>query len=472
MDRPNILLIHTDQQRWDTLGANGNDEIDTPNLDRLASEGVNFDQYFVQSPVCMPSRASYMTGRYPSQLGIFNNGVPLPEDTRTLPRLFESRAYTTGNVGKLHFQPHANRDHREPHPAYGFDHVQVSDTPGVYEDAYRAWIRQRAPDQLDKISVGLSSGAKTWQEMLENEDGIDHPHREGGSADFTPTPFPADDDLTHSAFVADQTMEFLEAHQDERFLCVAGFFAPHHPFVVPQRFLDRYDPDDLSLPEFPDSIDGREDTPYSDKRLRQARHGYYAMVSGVDYYVGQILDRLEDLGLRENTLVVFTSDHGEYLGEHCKYGKGFPGEDCVSRVPLIVRWPAGLKSTGRTVSDIVEAVDLVPTLLECTGIQVPPDLDGESFAPALRDEPFEGRDSALLAGGARELEGHSLRTDEFRYVLETTGEEALYDLDREHGEYVDVSADPEYEDDLARLRYRLLNRLQDIQTQLPQTWVY
>jgi len=472
MARPNILLVHTDQQRWDALGANGNDDIDTPNLDRLASEGVNFDRYFVQSPVCMPSRASYMTGQYPSQLGIFNNGVPLPEDTRALPQLVDSRAYTTGNVGKLHFQPHANRDHREPHPDYGFDHLEVSDTPGVYKDAYRTWVRQKAPEQLKEISVGLSPGAKTWQETLEIDDGIDHPDREGGPSDFTPTPFPADDDLTHSAFVADQTMEFLDTHQDDRFLCVAGFFAPHQPYVVPQRFLDRYDPDDLTLPEFPDHLDDRENTPYSDDMLRQARHGYYAAVSEVDHYVGQILDRLDELGLRENTLVVFTSDHGEYLGEHHEYGKGFPGEDCVSRVPLIVRWPGGVESPGRTVSDIVEAVDLIPTLLEAAGIQVPPHLRGESFLPALHDEPFDGHESAMLAGGARRLEGHSLRTDGFRYVSRVEDQEALYDLDREFGEYVDVSDEPEYEDDLSRLRDRLLSRLQNVLPKHSRTWVY
>jgi arylsulfatase A-like enzyme len=307
---------------------------------------------------------------------------------------------------------------------------------------------------------------------MELDDGIDHPDREGGPSEFRPRPFPADDDLTHSAFVADQTLEFLDTHQDDRFLCVTGFFAPHQPYVVPQRFLDQYDPSELSPPAFPDHVEDREGTHFSDEAIREATHGYYALVSEVDHYVGEILQYLDDLGLRENTIVVFTSDHGEYLGEHLQYGKGFPGEDCVSRVPLIVRWPDGVDSPGRTVSEIVEAVDLIPTLLECAGIQVPPHLRGRSFLGALREGTFSGRESALLAGGARRLEGHSLRTDRFRYVLQTTGEEALYDLDKELGEYTDVSEDSEYESDLSRLRYQLLRRLQEIETPRPRSWVY
>ena len=143
MKRPNILILYTDQQRWDALGVNGNPDIQTPNLDRLAQEGVNFDHHFVQNPVCMPSRISFLTGQYPSTLGITHMGVPVPEHTVTLPRLLRNYGYTSANIGKLHFLPHANRDHREIHPAYGFDHLEISDEPGCYEDAYRAWVRRR-----------------------------------------------------------------------------------------------------------------------------------------------------------------------------------------------------------------------------------------------------------------------------------------------------------------------------------------
>jgi hypothetical protein len=140
---PNILLIYTDQQRYDALGANGNREILTPHLDALAAQGVSFERCFVQHPLCMPSRASMLTGQYPATLGITHMGVPLPESTVTLPRLLCAAGYATANIGKLHFLPHANRDHSARHPAYGFDVLQISDEPGVYPDAYRAWARRR-----------------------------------------------------------------------------------------------------------------------------------------------------------------------------------------------------------------------------------------------------------------------------------------------------------------------------------------
>ena len=130
MKRPNILIIHTDEQRWDALGANGNPHIRTPHLDRLAREGVNFDHFFVQNPVCMPSRISLLAGQYPSTLGLQHMAVPVPEQVMTLEHILGRSGYATACIGKLHFLPHANRDHRELHPAYGFDHLEISDEPG------------------------------------------------------------------------------------------------------------------------------------------------------------------------------------------------------------------------------------------------------------------------------------------------------------------------------------------------------
>lgn len=227
MPRPNILFINTDQQRWDALGANGNDEIHTPNLDALAEAGVNFSRHFVQNPVCMPSRASFLTGQYPSQLGIFRMGAPVPTDTETLPRLLSGYGYTSANIGKLHFLPHSNRDHRQRHPAYGFDELEIADEPGCYPDAYRAWVRDKAPDQLDRISVGLPPATKRHQELMGIDDGITHREprfrREA-------VPFPANGDLTQAAFVGDRTIDFLRRHHGrEPFCCVAGFYSPHSP---------------------------------------------------------------------------------------------------------------------------------------------------------------------------------------------------------------------------------------------------
>lgn len=330
MKRPNILILYTDQQRWDALGANGNRDIRTPNLDRLAAEGVNFDHHFVQNPVCMPSRASFLTGQYPSTLGITHMGVPLPREAITLPKLLGPYGYRTGNIGKLHFLPHANRDHREPHPAYGFDCLEISDEPGCYEDAYFAWVRAKAPDQLDSISVGLPPNARVWREALGIEDVVAHPSERFPKRALA---FRANDELTHTAFVADQTMAFIDRERHGTWCCIAGFYSPHSPWVAPQTFLDLYDPDALSLLPSPgrgideraivknrDSLDRATD----EDEIRAAHHGYYAMVSELDHHAGKILAHLEALGLAEDTIVIFTSDHGEWLGEHGRYGKGYP----------------------------------------------------------------------------------------------------------------------------------------------------
>ena len=258
MQRPNILLLYTDQQRWDALSANHNSEIITPNLDRLAGQGINFTDHFVQSPVCMTSRISLLTGQYPATLGITHMGVPVPEDAVTLPTLLQSYGYFCANIGKLHFLPHANRDHRIPHPAYGFDHLEIADEPGVYEDAYRAWVRHVAPDQLDHLSVGLPPATDVWYRTMGIDDTVNHPDL-GERSDFQGAiPFPGDEAYTHSAFVAEQTIAFLERQTGAQpFLCIAGFYSPHAPWVVPQRYLDMYDPEALTLPDFPPEIESQ-----------------------------------------------------------------------------------------------------------------------------------------------------------------------------------------------------------------------
>ena len=245
MQRPNILILYTDQQRWDALGANGNAEIRTPHLDRLAAAGVNFDHCFVQNPVCMPSRVSFLTGQYPSTLGLSHMGVPVPADAPTLPRLLRNYGYCSGQIGKLHFLPHANRDHRQPHPDYGFDHLEISDEPGSYHDAYRAWVAAQAPEQLDHVSLGEAPSSIEWKRIMNVRDGIAHPEERFVKRALASR---CRSELTHTAFVAEQTMEFLTRHRDGPFLCIAGFYSPHDPWVAPQEFLDLYDPAALTLP--------------------------------------------------------------------------------------------------------------------------------------------------------------------------------------------------------------------------------
>ena len=458
MERPNILLITTDQQRWDALGCNGNPYIHTPNLDKLAQKGINFANCYVQNPLCMPSRISFLTGQYPSTLGITHMGVPVPQDIVTLPTILSQYGYFCANIGKLHFQPHANRDHREPHPRYGFDQLEISDEPGVYEDAYRAWVRRTAPDQLDHLSVGLPPATAVYHNVMEIDDQINHLGDGPRGGFIGAIPFPGEDNVTHSAFVANRTINFLQ-QQDGRspFFCIAGFYSPHAPWVVPQRFLDLYDPDQLP-------IDNRQSTIDNDQ-LRSAVHGYYAMVSEVDFYVGRILAALAEQGLDDNTIIIFTSDHGEWLGENGRFGKGYPGDDAVTHVPLIMSIPQQLAQTENvTVDHLVEAVDVLPTLLDYAAIQKPAQLNGRSLYPLLTGGSYQPRVAALT-----EFTGwKTLRTQDYRYLIHTDGSEQLWD---NQGNLI-YPTFPNDEGVLAEHRHILIQRILDAERPLPRTWPY
>jgi arylsulfatase A-like enzyme len=390
-------------------------------------------------------------------------GVPVPEDLVTLPHLLRNYGYTTANIGKLHFLPHACRDHREVHPAYGFDHLEISDEPGCYEDAYRAWVRRRAPSEVEKISCGLPPAPAVWQKALGFRDGIKHPEvREPRAA-----PFPARTELTHTAFVTEQTCEFIRQHRDRPFLCISGFYSPHSPWIAPQEYFDLYPLGSLSVPRFPPELEARRGEMFSEPALRLAKQGYYAMVSEVDAGVGRILACLEQEGIADDTIVIFTSDHGEYLGEFLRFSKGFPGEDCISRVPLLVRWRTGLGTPGQTVPHLVEAVDVVPSLLTWAGMPLPPLLQGQPL-PVSADPAAATKRSVLLES----TEGKNLRTDRFRYVIRANGREELHDLGRDLGEYTNLAADLAYADDLSALRGELVRRLLQMERPLPRIWPY
>jgi arylsulfatase A-like enzyme len=464
--RPNILVLYCDQLRWDALACNGNPDVKTPNLDRLASQGTTLRRFFVQNPVCMPSRVSFLTGQYPSTLGITHMGVPVPLDTMTLPRMLGNYGYRSANVGKLHFLPHANRDHREPHPRYGFDVLEESDEPGPYEDAYRAWVRRQAPEHMDAISPGLPPAAATWYRALGIKDGIVHPnerHPKHAQA------FRGPSHLTHSAFVADRAMDFIRESGEQPWLCIAGFYSPHSPWIAPQEFLDLYDASTIRLPSFPPEVDARRPgTDYSDEGLREARRGYYAQVSEVDHHCGRILALLDERGTSEDTIVVFSADHGDWLGEHLKHGKGYPGSDQASRVPLLVRYSREAATRGRASDAIVEALDVVPTLLDWAGVPIPPSVQGRSLLPLLCGESEGHRDGAIT-----EARGwKALRTARYRYVCESSGAEHLWDIDSDPGEYHDVLADPRYDADLAALRHQLLTHVIASEHVLPRVWNY
>ena len=369
------------------------------------------------------------------------------------------------------FRSHANRDYRQAYPSYGFDHLEISDEPGVYEDAYRAWVRRQSPEALDHISVGLPPARKVWRDLMGEDDGVNHPSGRARDDLKGAIPFKADANLTHSAFVAQRTIEYLR-QQDRRqpFLCIAGFYSPHAPWVVPQQFLDLYDRESLSLPNYPPEIDAQRPTApsqkFSDAQLRSAKHGYYAMISEVDYHIGRILQTLDECGLSDDTIIVFTSDHGEWLGDHLRFAKGYPGDDSTRRVAIIFKVPQA--PTQCTVSHLVGAVDILPTLLDLIGVQIPPHLQGHSIAPLLLGREYAPRDAVLTEGNGWK----ALRTATYRYLLHADGHEMLWDLAADPGEYHDIAADTAYSSILVDCRHRMLTYLLTIERPLPRTFPY
>ena len=370
MTRPNVLLICTDQQRYSALGAQGNTEIDTPNLDRLAARGTLFDRCYVQCTVCAPSRASLMSGQYVHSHGLHANGVAIPEHVRLLPQALHEAGYDTGLVGKWHLHA-CTAGRTEPAPP-GMRVWQWAHDPyrGSSENRYHQWLRAAHPALYDR---------------LVRQDGPDVGALPGsGANDFDVVPTEAH----FSHWVGEETIRFItEAREPDRpFFFIANFFDPHHSFGAPKEYMDRYR-HELSRPiTTPDELTGkpailaeasretyagvaRGYVDYTPEELQDVKAAYYAMVSLVDDEVGRILAALDAEGLAQDTLVIFTSDHGEMLGDHQLMLKGPFCYDQQIRVPLILAGPG--VAEGRRVADPVQWIDLTATIVELSGAELP-----------------------------------------------------------------------------------------------------
>lgn len=459
--RPNVLIIYTDQQRYDSLGCYGNDKAITPHLDSLANNGLQLNNYFVQNPVCMASRMSFLTGRYPGNLGIGCNGTPLNENTMTVHKILKPYGYHTGNIGKLHFQPHAKRDYRNPHPMYGFDTLILSDEPGCYDDAYSKWVEMKG-GKVKETRTSLPPAAEYFGKPSYS----DVPRNT-----HEPYIFEAEEEYTHSRFVVEETNNYINQHKDEPFFCIAGLYAPHTPVNPPKRFLDLYEDVIFEPPILGDQEKMSEElrgiTP--EKWQDIIRH-YMALVSHVDDCVGRIINHLEEQKLLDKTLIIFTSDHGEYLGDHGRIQKGMPGHDCIIKVPCLVHLPKSfyqLDGMDSVIKPVVEAVDIVPTILDVCGVMTPDFVQGKSLLPLLTGKTKKHKQSALveyfepvfynLDKSVRR--SSTIRTEEYMYNV-TEEEEILYDLVSDPKQINNVVKDEKYHDILLSLRLELIRRIQ------------
>ncbi|UFU03000.1 sulfatase-like hydrolase/transferase [Ruania suaedae] len=449
MSRPSILLICTDQQRYDALGAAGNPHIVTPNLDRLAAQGARFSNCYVQATVCAPSRASLMTSRYVHNHGVWANGVDVSPDEQFFTRTLADAGYDCGLAGKLHLGS-AFGGRIEPRIDDGFRifrwaHDPYLPSPG---NEYHHWLRRHFPGLLEET-------------MAQGRQAIDRLPREAH----------------YSHWVGEETIEFLTSTRDRSapFCFIANFFDPHHGFGAPPEYRDRYDAGALPAPVTSDlstkpaiySDASRESyagalpgfTDYTAEQIQEIKAHYYAMVSLVDDEVGRILDALAQEGLEEETIVLFTSDHGEMLGDHQMLLKGPMMFDCAVRVPLIVRWP-GHVPAGAVHEELVEWIDLAPTLVAAAQAEEMPRAQGRDLAPLWSGEHWPDRDWVLSeyrnSGSAYDPAVHTtmLRTHDWKLVVHHGATASTRDRD---GELYDMASDPDeqvnlWHDDAFRAR--------------------
>ena len=463
--RPNVLFLTSDQQRFDCLGVNSDGYVQTPAIDRLAAEGVNLTGCYVNNPVCAPSRATLLTGRYPRNHGVTSNGIALSEDELTVAQILSDAGYRTGNLGKLHFVPLGTRDFDRPHPGFGFDVHVNADEPGCFPDDYIRWIRRVAPGMEDKV-------------------GIPHPITGDRSKHYWD--FEAPEELSYTAWVADQTIGFIDAAGDTPWFAVAGFYLPHAPCNPPAEYVDRYPTAGIPRPDVvPGELDDKPEMvrylaenllPDTNEEVTRYRQYYYASCTMVDHHCGRVIEHLRRSGQLDNTIVVYFSDHGDACGDNFTLGKHQAHYDSFMKVPMVWRWPGGLPG-GRTFEGFFEGVDLVPTLLEALSLPIPVPVDGTSLWEQLAGGDGPGKDCVLMEyfdPGIEEvvhavpnatrytLSGWSVLTlidEQNKYWIDGEGNEILYDRKADPGEHVNLAGDPAYSAALGRMRKALLVKL-------------
>ncbi|MBC7237106.1 MAG: sulfatase-like hydrolase/transferase [Chloroflexi bacterium] len=458
MKPPNILLIMTDEQRGDCLGCYGNPVLRTPHIDSIAERGVRFERGYVQNPMCMPARMSIMTGRYCSEHGCNINcvGIPEHEQRHTFMRYLADAGYYTAAIGKMHMMP--------KYGPFGFRYLDLvegqADANNQYTDylAAKGLLSKQHEAKGEKLPFGIYTNA------LPAEENID-------------------------VFIGRRAVRFLREWQGEQplFLWVS-FCNPHFPFDPPEPYDTLYDPNEVPLPVW---REGELDKKPAQRQLQKERGfdtvsepvmrkmvaNYYGLISLIDDQVGALLQALEEKGMAENTLIAFTSDHGDLLGDHrllLKSGVTFY-ESCV-RVPFIVSYPPAFP-VGVACDALVETIDLPATFLDIAGVRPPETMQGRSLVGLAEGKVADWRDDAFAEidlrinplmhaphdPASRDYVAMVV-TERWKYVhFPNRGLGELYDLKNDPHELENLFDDPRYADKLAEMRLRLLNRMMNNQ---------
>lgn len=443
---PNVLFLICDDLNCD-IGCYGHSLVKTPNIDRLAARGVRFDRAYCQFPLCGPSRASFMTGMYPDQTLIRRNAIYIREhvpDVKTMSQMFRDAGYFATRIGKIY---HYNVP----------KHIGTSGHDDPFSWDYTINPRGRDVDDeslIFSLQPGNFGGTLSWLAA----DGTDREQTDGIAAD----------EAAHAL------KQFSE--KTRPFFLAVGLYRPHTPYVAPKAYFEKYPTEQMQVPSVPkdylqtipqparNTISRKKDQLNLDPVLaRQAIQAYYASITFADTQLGRILDTLDSLGLADNTLVVFTSDHGYHMGEHGHWQKTTLFEN-AARVPLIMAGP-GITAGGSSAS-LAEMVDFYPTLAELTSLTAPDSVSGISLVPTLKDPSHVTRTSALTQFD----DGYSLRTERFRYTewgeLGRDGRE-LYDHRSDPSEMNNLADDAQYAETIQQLSEALQARLADA-TRPPQ----
>jgi len=437
--RPNILLVHADQHRADCLGAAGNPDVQTPNIDALAAEGVRYENSFCPYPVCTPSRYSLLCGLYVRQHLGWTNHCTLPPAIPTLPRALRDTGYQTAAVGKMHFTP--------TYLDVGFETMRLAeqDGPGRFDDDYHRWLQAEGlVDRLDLIDQRKEyrdlAPDVYWETVGALRSDLDEAHHS-------------------TTWIAERALEVLDGWAGGEHMLMVGFVKPHHPFDPPAPWDEMYDPQALTLlPGWlnePPARDVQRSAGYfrhaelTEAQVRRAMAYYYATLSQIDHHVGRMVDLLRRRGLYENTLIVYTSDHGDYMGFHHLLLKGGTMYDPLVKVPLIIKWPGQARAGGVTRA-LVNNLDVAPTLLRAAGCAVPSTMQGLDLA-----SPAAGRDAIFTEGWIGDET--MVRTADGKLLwYREPSLSRFYDLRRDPLELEDRIDDPAYASQISDLREALM----------------
>jgi len=438
----NVLFIITDQQRTDHLSCYGNQVLKTPNIDKISKEGVRFTNYYCNTPICMPNRANFFTGSYPSVHGTRSNGINLNPEEKTIADSLREKGYHTISIGKTHFNFFSHPFSRNvssledisawmmgqipnpfPTPYYGFDEVLLTVGHGdVMGGHYFEWLKEQNYEHIDKLKNRFLAINENYYE----------------------TELP--EELYPSYYITEQTLAFFERYSkgeygDKPFFLHCSYNDPHHPVCPPGKYKDLYSPEDIKLPPSFEDAENLLNHPFLGQHIKDARFKHllpqkvdeetakrftaltYGSISMIDDGVGAILEKLKELGLYENTMIIFTSDHADLCGDHGLILKGPAHYNNLINIPLL--WKVPGKAVNKVSNSLISTVDLPKTILNMLGIREkyhPKRMQGYDFSEVLESPDKKIRDQILIEHDEEIAKDKIMRlrtlvTETYRYTI-------------------------------------------------------